>query len=577
MGHKQIKDVRFIEKNEWLKELDTDFINLKERRHITLFGKELLEKNPIKKFCGLLIPVFFRKRAIVTANEGAKYFKDSYTVEATDHFSIAEPADKSAKQHRLLCQFIKESVEPFEEIEEDKTTQKAQIDSLCKWIDHTTSKLTIPGIKQSLPMDDAWIEITATEVSQFLTIPTGLAEALEDYHAWTRGDRRRNSDIDIIKGKTIARFVHHCVVVGGPGMGKSTLLKKLARTYASEGYPVLLFSANTLAQRIKSTGCSFEEGIITLGTDGSGLSISPQMLSTVSHWIVLCDALDEAGSDQEIVSEGFIKFAAGYPNARIVTTTRPIGYTSGCLSSWRHYELQPLESKDVLLHVMRIIRAVVNPKELDQTLKFAKDQIDQNINARIVARSPLILALVSALSIQGVVLGDTKTQLYQRLFDQMKVEKSGLSLNKDLTSAILSEFLDLLSWEMLLDPTVSVKVLLTRCGDHLAELLSESKLNARIKAEKCFAHWEQNGLVEKVNYAGIEVATFIHKTFGEYAAACYIAKMPNNKVHKEINLHINDKAWSEVIVFASSLGLADMVLESLIGAKATLSNQAKLT
>ncbi|NTU73658.1 NACHT domain-containing protein [Candidatus Roizmanbacteria bacterium] len=437
--------------------------------------------------------------------------------------------------------------------------------AFCSWMADTNSGISIPGFPKPLSLDDAWIELSVRVGSTDPEISMGVAEALEHYHTWAQGNLRESRDTRIIKGQTLGRFVRLGVVIGGPGMGKSTLLKKLARTYSLEGFPVLHFTANNLAQRMRATGCSFEEGIVALGTDGSGLAISPHTLRLASQMVILCDALDEAGSDQGIVIEGLLKFAAGYPNSRIIVTTRPIGYTSALLGEWRRYELQPLESYSVIQDLERIVCSVVDDSsEQEKTLAFAKEQINQSDNAKIAARSPLILGLISALAIKKIPFGGTRTQLYERLFKQMEKARFAPDVNACLTSVILSTFLDTFAWEILHDPTADLADLLQRCGEQLASALSVPSLNACMVAEKCFDYWERNGMVEMVKHAGVEAATFIHKTFGEYSAARYLEKMPPEKSRCEIETHITDKSWSEVLVFASSLGLIDRVLASYI-------------
>lgn len=447
--------------------------------------------------------------------------------------------------------------------------------AFCLWMANINSEFSIPSIPQPLSVDDAWIELSVRVGSTDPEISMGVAEALEHYHTWAHGNHRNERDTCIIKGQTIGRFVRCGVVIGGPGMGKSVLLKKLARTYSLEGLPVLLFTAKNLAQRVRVTGCSFEEGIVALGTDGSGLAISPHTLRLASHWVILCDALDEAGTDQGIVIEGLIRFAAGYPNSRIIVTTRPIGYTSALLREWRHYELQPLESYSVIQDLERLVCSVIEESsEQEKTLAFAKEQINQSDNAKIAARSPLILGLISALAIKKIPFGDTRTQLYERLFKQMEKARFAPDVNAGLTSVILSTFLDTFAWKILHDPTADLADLLQRCGEQLASALSVPSLKAYMVAEKCFDHWERNGMVERVNHAGVEAATFIHKAFGEYSAARYLAKMPPENSRCEIETHITDKSWSEVLVFASSLGLIDMVLNSYIKANCVATQQA---
>ena len=101
-GHAQADALRFVRNNDWLKDLDKEFVNLKEGRTLKIKGKELIED----KF--VVLPKLFG-RQVVEPFSGAKYFGEQFKVPASDHFSIAKPGDKNAMQHRLLRQFILEN------------------------------------------------------------------------------------------------------------------------------------------------------------------------------------------------------------------------------------------------------------------------------------------------------------------------------------------------------------------------------------------------------------------------------------------------------------------------------------
>jgi predicted alpha/beta hydrolase family esterase len=102
-GHAQADALRFVRNNDWLKDLDKEFMNLKEGGTLKIKGKELVEDKFIvlNKFWG---------RQVVEPFSGARYFGEPYKVPGSDHFSIAKPVDKNAIQHRLLCKFILENV-----------------------------------------------------------------------------------------------------------------------------------------------------------------------------------------------------------------------------------------------------------------------------------------------------------------------------------------------------------------------------------------------------------------------------------------------------------------------------------
>jgi small GTP-binding protein len=101
-GHAQADALRFVRNNSWLMDLDKEFLNLKESGRLKIRGKELVED----KF--VVLPKFLG-RQVVESFSGARYFGERYKVAASDHFSIAKPADAKAIQHRLLRQFIFEN------------------------------------------------------------------------------------------------------------------------------------------------------------------------------------------------------------------------------------------------------------------------------------------------------------------------------------------------------------------------------------------------------------------------------------------------------------------------------------
>ncbi len=71
-------------------------------------------------------------------------------------------------------------------------------------------------------------------------------------------------------------------------------------------------------------------------------------------------------------------------------------------------------------------------------------------------------------------------------------------------------------------------------------------------------------MLERVHHAGEATITFIHKTLGEFAAARYLAAMPPEAQSATIAATVNADEWSEVIGFASSLGLATPACTALL-------------
>jgi len=100
LRNSQVQALRFADDNTQLNNLDRDFINLKESGKLILMGKELVEDEFI------VLPRWIGSY-VVKPFSGAKYFGKSIKIAHKNHFTIAEIADSSALQHRLLVQLAK--------------------------------------------------------------------------------------------------------------------------------------------------------------------------------------------------------------------------------------------------------------------------------------------------------------------------------------------------------------------------------------------------------------------------------------------------------------------------------------
>lgn len=103
-GHEQAKALRLSQDNQWLNDLDKTFLNLKESKRLKVNGKELIED----KFITLKKLHFFKQ--VVEPFSGARYFAEPIKIHSSDHSSIAKPESARSLQHRLLCTFIKDTI-----------------------------------------------------------------------------------------------------------------------------------------------------------------------------------------------------------------------------------------------------------------------------------------------------------------------------------------------------------------------------------------------------------------------------------------------------------------------------------
>ena len=192
----------------------------------------------------------------------------------------------------------------------------------------------------------------------------------------------------------------------------------LAREFGKDDFVSLRVKLRDLAKRIETMGCTVEEGLLSLGLGGS--RISPEQLRSAgfSDLVFLCDGLDECGNRQSDIASGLKDIAASSPSYRIIVTTRPIGYATSELRDWRHYEIMPLNPDKVADQLKILCRGALGtvPDSEDQLRADIETYMDASGVRKFISRSPLLLAFAAALILKRKTLGESKTDLYARIF-----------------------------------------------------------------------------------------------------------------------------------------------------------------
>lgn len=96
-----------------------------------------------------------------------------------------------------------------------------------------------------------------------------------------------------------------------------------------------------------------------------------------------------------------------------------------------------------------------------------------------------------------------------------------------------------------------------------------TSLQARNLTEQCLAYWQGVGMVERIQHADEITVTFVHKTFGEFAAARHLLSMPAEKQTQALAEIFYQDSWSEVVTFAGCLGLATPICAKILDSHAT--------
>lgn len=426
-----------------------------------------------------------------------------------------------------------------------------------QWLHRTYANMTVLGVHSEVPFDACWLKLDAKAMDYASTEQEDLDKALRRYHQY--GHDRRNGGPSF-HSQTIARFVKKCVVVGGPGMGKSTLLKKLALDYSADGFLTLLVRLPQVVALLAREGRRFEESLMEVALSGSGLRAP---LVSLEGTVILCDALDECGSQQPLVTANLHAFSVAHPNTRVVVTSRPIGYRPGELAGWRHYELQPLDDTAAEKAVTKVLEAI---PFADAALRSrAVEQAIAQLGAKTIkdaaARSPLMITLVAALSAKGIDPGLSKGVLYRKLFQLLQDHPPARLTERPPSEPERNKFLEMLGWCLLSHGNEPAEQTLSRCSRWWSEETRQSFLVSETKISECLGYWECLGVVERVRTHTQEAITFVHKTFGEFAAARYMSKCAPEAQRGIIVRAIGTPDWKEALSFASHLGLTSLILQ----------------
>lgn len=429
--------------------------------------------------------------------------------------------------------------------------------AIRQWLHRTHASMTVLGVHSKVPFEACWLELDAQAMDDASIEQEDLDKALRRYHehGHLRRDGRQSFD-----SQTIARFVRKCVVVGGPGMGKSTLLKKLALDYSDDGFLTLPVRLPQVVALIAREGRRFEESLMDVALSGSGLRAP---LVSLEGAVILCDALDECGSQQPLVTANLHAFSMAHPNTRVVVTSRPIGYRPGELAGWRHYELQPLDDTAAEKAVIKVLEAIpfADPALRSRAVEQAIAQLSAKTIKGAAARSPLMITLVAALSVKGIEPGLGKGGLYRKLFQLLQDHPPARLTERPPSEPERNRFLEMLGWCLLSHGNEPAEQTLSRCARWWSEETGQSFFVSETKISECLGYWECLGVVERVRTHTQEAITFVHKTFGEFAAARYMSKCAPELQRGIIRRAIGTPDRKEALSFASHLGLTSLILQ----------------
>lgn len=206
------------------------------------------------------------------------------------------------------------------------------------------------------------------------------------------------------------------IILGDPGSGKSTLARyvllslidsagdeKIRRMF--DGYLPVLVELRSYAGLFASNKCNtFLEFLGYVG-QSEGWRIKADdfhnHLKNDERAVVIFDGLDEIFNpeDRERISRQIVGFASDYPKARIIATSRIIGYRRGILSDadFSHFTLQDLNESQVATFVDRWYELALSDRS--DEAKARRERIllsfKESASVRQLAGNPMLLTIMA--------------------------------------------------------------------------------------------------------------------------------------------------------------------------------------
>ncbi|VVB97418.1 Uncharacterised protein [uncultured archaeon] len=376
----------------------------------------------------------------------------------------------------------------------------------------------------------------------------------------------------------------YIAILGDPGSGKSTLSRYLILSLitkeddrlnkAFDGYlPLLIELRDYAAECIRNKCDTFIEYLDFLGkTKGLGLTKKAldNYLKNDGKAIVIFDGLDEIfdPDQRENIKKQMVGLIIDYPNARIIVTSRMVGYTRNILANagFSHYKLQDFRKPqiDAFIDKWYSIALINNPDEARARKKRINRSIDDSPSINQLAGNPLLLTIMAIINkhqelprerwklyehASGVLIHhwdwerrikewnikieyvskDDKEELLRRIAYLMQSAPKGLAGNYIHADTLQAEF---------------EKYFIDRYQRNPAD----AKLAAKVLIEQLR---ERNFILCRF---GSNLYGFIHRTFLEYFCAWAFVWKFNMKHEIDIeylksifNEHWEDESWHEVI------------------------------
>ncbi|MBM3129273.1 MAG: DUF4062 domain-containing protein [Chloroflexi bacterium] len=379
----------------------------------------------------------------------------------------------------------------------------------------------------------------------------------------------------------------HAIILGDPGSGKSTLARFVMLSLidpataddvlqkAFAGCLPLLIELRSYAGLCADDKCnSFLEFLEYLGkTEGWALTQSALQnhLKNDGRAVVIFDGLDEIfdPEQRERITRQIVGFCGDYPKARVIVTSRVIGYRRKILTDagFTHFTLQDLDEKQVETFVNRWYDLAMSdrPDEAKERRERILKSFKESASIRQLAGNPMLLTIMAIIG-KHQELPRERWKLYDHA---ASVLIQHWDVNKHLKDARIDadfigeddkkELLRRLAFRMqggdggLAGNYIHREQLQAEFEGYLRERYAQTPDRAKAIAEAMIQQFRERNFI--LSLYGANLYGFVHRAFLEFfCASAFVWKFEKTKELTIEQLktdvygkHWEDQSWHEVL------------------------------
>lgn len=459
-------------------------------------------------------------------------------------------------------------------------------DAIVKMYEHLKlDTLDISGQDYRVKLRNVFVPQDVRETLPFYDLPQKVLSQLQDDGAIERGIsleewatlKQRYLSCPLLSVESVlADSTHrHFVLLGDAGSGKSSLAQNVLLKWTENpktpmvflielrGYAQDLGNPNTFLKYLESG-----EGCIWLFSQRQ----TDEWLRT-RETLVIFEGLDEVFDPvrRHETTRAILRFAVEYPKARVMVTSRTVGYNAQDLRSggFKHFTLQDFSDTQIDRFLARWHdEAIASPGDREMLGRRLRESLSESSSLRELAGNPLLLTMLAILNRNQELprdRADAYEQMSRVLLHQWDVNKFLRERAGQLGDRIgrheKQELLRRIAFNIQADSESQVGNLITR--PRLEEvIITYLRDVVRFDPPESGARLIIQQLRER-NFvlcpAGADYFAFVHRTFLEYyCASAFVARfyetLSLDRLRQEtFEAHWEDVSWREILKLISGM------------------------